>query len=166
MKQNRDEWLEEAMLRWEVPLLRTCFLLLRDRSLAEDAVQQTFLKAWRGYDGFRGDSSERTWLNRIAVHTCRDLQRGKWFRHIDQTIGLDDLPPPVQPFEEQDDTVIRAVLALPEKQRQVVVLHHYQGFSVQEAAQMMGISRRTAYDRLAKAQKTLKEALEGWYCDE
>ncbi|MBE5794969.1 MAG: RNA polymerase subunit sigma-70, partial [Clostridiales bacterium] len=47
------------MEQWEVPLLRTCFLMLRDHALAEDAVQQTFLKAWRGYDGFRGECSEK-----------------------------------------------------------------------------------------------------------
>ena len=135
MKQNRDEWLEAAMIQWEVPLLRTCFLLLRDRQLAEDAVQQTFLKAWRAYEGFRGECSEKTWLMRIAVHTCRDVQRGKWLKHVDLSVCMEDLPPAAQPFEEADDTLARAVLALPEKQRQTVVLHYYQGLTVQEAAQ-------------------------------
>lgn len=166
MERNRDEWLEAAMAQWEVPLLRTCFLLLRDYALAEDAVQQTFLKAWRGYGGFRGECSEKTWLMRIAVHTCRDVQRGKWQRYVDLSVCMENLPPAIQPFEEADDTLARAVLTLPVKQRQVVVLHHYQGFSVQEAAQMMGISRRAAYDRLTKAQNTLRKALEGWYHDE
>lgn len=166
MKQNRDEWLEVAMTQWEVPLLRTCFLLLRDRQLAEDAVQQTFLKAWRGYEGFRGECSEKTWLMRIAVHTCRDVQRGKWQRHVDLSVCMEELPPAIQPFEEADDTLARAVLALPDKQRQAVVLHYYQGLTVQEAAQAMGISRRAGHDRLAKAQRALKEALEGWYHDE
>jgi len=166
VKQNRDEWLEAAMTQWEVPLLRTCFLLLRDRQLAEDAVQQTFLKAWRAYEGFRGECSEKTWLMRIAVHTCRDVQRGKWLKHVDLSVCMEDLPPAAQPFEEADDTLARAVLALPEKQRQTVVLHYYQGLTVQEAAQVMGISRRAVHDRLAKAQRALKEALEGWYHDE
>ena len=166
MKQNRDEWLEAAMTQWEVPLLRTCFLLLRDRQLAEDAVQQTFLKAWRAYEGFRGECSEKTWLMRIAVHTCRDVQRGKWLKHVDLSVCMEDLPPAAQPFEAADDTLARAVLALPEKQRQTVVLHYYQGLTVQEAALAMGISRRAAHDRLAKAQRALKEALEGWYHDE
>ncbi|MBR6787898.1 MAG: hypothetical protein IKM26_08250 [Clostridia bacterium] len=42
---NRDQWLEEALAQWEVPLLRTCYLMLRDAALAEDAVQETFIKA-------------------------------------------------------------------------------------------------------------------------
>ena len=166
MERNRDEWLEAAMEQWEVPLLRACFLMLRDHALAEDAVQQTFLKAWRGYDGFRGECSEKTWLMRIAVHTCRDVQRGKWFKHVDLSVCMEDLPPAIQPFEEADDTLVQAVLALPIKQRQAVVLHYYQGLTVQEAAQAMGISRRAAHDRLAKAQQVLRKELEGWYRDE
>ncbi|MBE5802741.1 MAG: sigma-70 family RNA polymerase sigma factor [Clostridiales bacterium] len=164
-KLNRDEWLEAAMLRWEVPLLRTCFLLLRDRSLAEDAVQQTFLKAWRGYDSFRGDSSEKTWLSRIAVHTCRDIQREKWFRRIDLSVGMEELPEPAEGFREPDDTVTRAILALPDQIRRAVALHYYQGLTVQETAQALGISRRTAHYRLEKAYRLLKEGLEGWYHD-
>ena len=163
---DKNCWLETAMEQWEAPLLRTCFLLLRDYALAEDAVQQTFLKAWRGYEGFRGECSEKTWLMRIAVNTCRDVQRGKWLKHVDLSVCMETLPPAIQPFEEADDTLARAILALPDKQRQVVALHYYQGLGVTEAAQVMGISRRAAYDRLTKAQRALKKALEGWYHDE
>ena len=109
---ERDIWLEQAMAQWEVPLLRTCYLLLRDTALAEDAVQETFVKAWRFYDGYRKEASEKTWLMRIAVNTCRDLQRSKWFIHIDRRVNMDDLPEPAAPFELPDDTVTRAILSL------------------------------------------------------
>lgn len=56
---DRDLWLEEAMARWEVPLLRTCYLLVRDVALAEDALQETFVKAWRSYGNYRGEASKR-----------------------------------------------------------------------------------------------------------
>ena len=61
-------------------LLRLCLLLLGDRASAEDALQDTFVKAWRGLDGFRGDANERTWLTRIAVNTCRDCLKSAWRR--------------------------------------------------------------------------------------
>ena len=79
-RSERDRWLEGAMARWEQSLLRTCFAYLGDLSLAEDAVQETFLKAWKNLDRFRGEASEKTWLLRIAINTCKDVRRSAWFR--------------------------------------------------------------------------------------
>ena len=160
---DRDRWLEQAMEQWEVPLLRTCYLLVKDVALAEDAVQDTFVKAWQAHDHFRGEASEKSWLMRIAVNTCRDLRRGKWFRHVDRQVRMEDLPEPAEPFQWEDDTVTRAILALPDGLRQVVTLRYYQGFTVQEAADILKLSRRTVHYRLEKAERLLKESLEDWY---
>ena len=160
---DRDAWLEEAMQKWEVPLLRTCCLLLRDVSLAEDAVQDTFVKAWRAYDRFRGESSEKTWLMRIAVNTCRDMQRGKWFQHIDRGVSVDDLPEPSVPFAAPDDQVTRAVLSLPAGLRRVAVLHYYQDLTIREVAEALHLSKRTVHYRLDKAKCELERSLEEWY---
>ena len=65
----RGAWLENAMKRWEASLMRMCFVYLGDMALAEDAVQETFLKAWKGYERFRGEANEKTWLMRIAINT-------------------------------------------------------------------------------------------------
>lgn len=160
---DRDRWLEQAMEQWEVPLLRTCYLLVKDVALAEDAVQDTFVKAWQAHDHFRGEASEKSWLMRIAVNTCRDLRRGKWFRHVDRQVRMEDLPEPAEPFQWEDDTVTRAILALPDGLRQVVTLRYYQGFTIQEAADILKLSRRTVHYRLEKAERLLKESLEEWY---
>lgn len=160
---DRDRWLEQAMEQWEVPLLRTCYLLVKDVALAEDAVQDTFVKAWQAHDHFRGEASEKSWLMRIAVNTCRDLRRGKWFRHVDRQVRMEDLPEPAEPFQWEDDTVTRAILALPDGLRQVVTLRYYQGFTIQEAADILKLSRRTVHYRLKKAGRLLKESLEEWY---
>lgn len=160
---DRDRWLEQAMEQWEVPLLRTCYLLVKDVALAEDAVQDTFVKAWQAHDHFRGEGSEKSWLMRIAVNTCRDLRRGKWFRHVDRQVRMEDLLEPAETFQWEDDTVTRAILALPDGLRQVVTLRYYQGFTVQEAADILKLSRRTVHYRLEKAERLLKESLEEWY---
>ena len=68
----------EAWMRaWEDDVLRLCYLYLADRALAEDALQDTFTKVWRGMEGFqrRNGCSARTWIMRIAVNTCRIYQR-------------------------------------------------------------------------------------------
>lgn len=163
---ERDYWLEQAMAQWEVPLLRTCYLLLRDTALAEDAVQETFVKAWRFYDGYRKEASEKTWLMRIAVNTCRDLQRSKWFIHIDRRVNMDDLPEPAVPFELPDDTVTNAILSLPTALRQVITLRYFQSLTVQEVAEVLHVSRRTVHYRLDKAERYLKSSLEEWYDDQ
>ncbi len=163
---ERDAWLEQAMAQWEVPLLRTCYLLLRDAALAEDAVQDTFVKAWRFYGSYRGEASEKTWLMRIAVNACRDLQRSKWFIHIDRRVNMDDLPEPSVPFELPDDTVTRAILSLPAGLRQVITLRYFQGLTVQETAEVLRIARRTVHYRLDKAERCLKSSLEAWYNDQ
>ncbi len=163
---ERDFWLEQAMAQWEVPLLRTCYLLLRDTALAEDAVQDTFVKAWRSYDNYRKEASEKTWLMRIAVNTCRDLQRSKWFIHIDRRVNMDDLPEPAVPFELPDDAMTNAILSLPAGLRQVITLRYFQSLTVQEVAEVLHISRRTVHYRLDKAERLLKSSLEEWYYDQ
>ena len=151
------------MAQWEVPLLRTCYLLLRDAALAEDAVQETFLKAWRAHEDYRREASEKTWLMHIAVNTCRDLLRSRWFRRVDRSVDIEDLPESSVAFAEPDDTLTRAILSLPNALRQVVTLRYYQGFTVQEVADVLCLHRRTVHYRLDKAERILRDALEDWY---
>ncbi len=160
---ERNAWLEGAMAQWEVPLLRTCCLLLKDAALAEDAVQETFVKAWRSYDHFRGDAAEKTWLMHIAVNTCRDLQRSRWVRHVDGRTAMEDLPEPSAAFTPPDDTLTRAILSLPAALRQTVTLRYYQEMTIQDIAKVLRCSRRTVHYRLNKAERILKAELEEWY---
>ena len=75
--------------------LRCCAVAISyfgDRGLAEDAVQETYLKAYQHWADFRAESSEKTWLFRIAINTCRDIRRSAWFRHRDRRLTPDMLP--------------------------------------------------------------------------
>jgi len=163
---QRRAWLEDAMNRWETSLLRVCFAYLGDASLAEDVVQETFLKAWRSYARFRGAAGEKTWLMRIAVNTCKDIRKSAWFRHTDRASALDALPEGSVPFDGRDDTVTRAVMALPEKMRQAVLLRWFQGMTVEETARALRLPRSTVYHRLQKAQMMLKDELEAWFYED
>ena len=163
---RRDEWLERAMEKWEVSLIRVCYAYLGDSALAEDAVQETFLKAWKGFDSFRGASQEKTWLMRIAINTCKDVRRSAYFRHIDRKTSLDELPEGTYPFAMQDDTLTRAIMALPPRLKEAVLLCWYQELTAEETAQALGISRSTVYSRLEKAKRLLKKELEAWYHEE
>ena len=165
MTDERGAWLERAMADHEAALLRLCFAYLEDRALAEDAVQETFVKAYKGYDRYRRDSEDRTWLTRIAINTCKDMRRGAWFRHIDRSAALDSLPEGSVPFTERDDTLMRAVMGLKPRLRAVVLLHDGQGLTAEETAQALGVARSTMYRRLEKAHQLLRKELEAWYHD-
>ena len=164
-REDRDAWLEGAMEQYEESLLRMCFACLNAAALAEDAVQETFLKAYRALDRFRGDAEEKTWLLRIAINTCRDLRRSAWFRHVDRKVTLDGLgePASAQEWSEWDDPLTRAVMGLRPKYREAVLLCCYQGLTGQEAASVLKISRSAVMNRLRQAKAILRKELEVWY---
>lgn len=95
--QPKKEKLALLMNQYEKDLLRMCCVYLRDASMAEDAVQETFIKAYRSLDSFKGTSSEKTWLYAIAMNVCRDIRRSSWYRYVDRRIDFDKLPIPVTP---------------------------------------------------------------------
>lgn len=160
---EREQWLEAAMAQYEEPLLRLCFVYPGDMALAEDAVQEVFLKAWRNFSRFRGEASDKTWLMHIAVNTCRDVRRGAWFRHRGSSVPLDALPETAVPFSPRDDTVTRAVMALKPRYRQAALLHWYMGLTGEETAEALHLSRSAAFARLKQARSILKNELREWY---
>ena len=162
----RREWLEKALSRWEKPILHLCYAYLGDTALAEDAVQETFFKAWKHLDSFRGEAEERTWLMRIAMNTCKDLLKSSWFRNTDRSVSPDSLPEGAVPFEERDDTVTRAVMSLPPRLKEVTLLRWYQGMNLEEIAKVLRAPRSTVNYRLKKAKTMLKGELEEWYDEE
>ena len=163
---QRREWLNQAITRWEKQILHLCFAYLGDTALAEDAVQETFFKAWKHYGDFRGEAGEKTWLMRIAMNTCRDLLKSSWTRNTDRSVTPDLLPEGSVPFEERDDTVTRAVMSLPPKLREATLLRWYQGLSLEEMTRVLRLPRSTVNYRLKKAKTMLKGELEDWYYEE
>lgn len=156
-----DSAFEELVSQNQDKLLRTCYLYLRDRQLAEDAVQETFLKAYRSLPAFRGDSSQKTWLTRIAINTCRDLYRSEWFRHMDRRVTPEDLSECGAPFSSREESLIVEVMRLPRRLREVTLLYYYHGMDERDIAEALGISRSAVSDRLSRARRKLKGMIEG-----
>ena len=152
--------MERLVAAYGTAVKRMCLLYLHDLSLAEDAAQETFLKAWRAYDTFRGDASEKTWLMRIAINTCKDMRRSAWFRHVDRSVAPETLPEPAAPCSTEDDFLTRAVMGLPPRCKAAALLCWYQGMTGQEAARALGVSRTTVQARLNKARKILEKERE------
>ena len=158
--QEREVILERLVQTYQGALLRTCYLYLRDASQAEDAVQETFLKAYRSLDFFRGESSEKTWLFSIAINTCRDMNRSSWIRHLDRRVTPEMLPDTPVPFEQKDETLVLAVMELPVRLREVILLYYYQGMNVKDISAALGIAQPSVSGRLIRARKQLRKIME------
>lgn len=158
--------LERLVAQYQGAVLRTCYLYLCDRSQAEDAVQETFLKVYRSLDSFRGESSEKTWILKIAMRTCYDMNHSGWSRFFNRRVTPEMLPEASVPFTERDDALTQAVMRLPEKLRRVIILYYYQGLSVREIAETLGITQPSVSSRMKRGREKLKAALEGREIDE
>lgn len=155
----REEALRRMMAQYKNDLMRMCVACLKDAALAEDAVQETFLKAYKAMDTFRGDSSEKTWLIRIALNTCRSMRRDRWFRFVDRRVTPDTLP--LKAASNEDRVLIEAIMNLPYKHKEVVLLYYYQGLGLKEISQALGVAASTISTRLKRARERLRRELEG-----
>jgi len=146
-------------------VINVIFRMCGDVHLAEDAAQETFIRAWLHLGSFRVDSSLRNWLYRIALNTATDMLRK------DKRIAPGDLEdfqlPDPQPGPEgvylQDERTMlvqAAIASLPEASRVVLVLKEYGELSYREIAEALYIPIGTVMSRLNYARRLLKEKLE------
>lgn len=162
----RNREFERLAEQYQTAVLRTCYLYLRDKSLAEDAVQETFIKVFRGMGSFRGESSEKTWIMKIAMRTCYDMNHSSWHRFFNRRVTPEMLPEAAVPFDDVDDELTNAVIRLPLKLREVILLYYYQGLKVNDIAEALGISQSSVSGRLKRGRDKLKDYLEGNEQDE
>ncbi len=163
---NAEQVFTELVDTYQTSLLRMCYLNLQDIGLAEDAVQETFIKAYRALSSFQNESSLKTWLMKIAINTCRDMQRGSWWKHINRAVTLDQLNSAILPVSDDVISLNMEIAKLPMKLREVVLLYYYEDMTTEEIADALGIAPSTVSSRLKKAREKLRLAMKGVYFDE
>ena len=111
---EREQRLRHLMEVYGDGLKRLCCVYLRDMGLAEDAVQETFIKAYDHIDELLSGKIESTkaWLMRIAVNTCKDTLRSSWMRHIDNRQEIEALPLSIASCAEERLALTQAIMAL------------------------------------------------------
>jgi len=136
-----------------------------DVQIAEDAAQETFIRAWLNLGSFRPQGSLRHWLYRIAMNTAIDMLR-KEKRILPGAVEdfqlADSRPGPEAVFASQERTALvkEAIQSLPEASRAVLVLREYEGLSYHEIADTLDIPVGTVMSRLNYARRALREQLE------
>jgi RNA polymerase sigma factor (sigma-70 family) len=126
---------------------------------AEDVVQETWLAACRGFRGYRGDAPFAAWLIAIGARTTyATLSRltSRQTQPVDEDIPAPDSDTPAPPIDLE-----RALAALPDAQRMVVVLHDVEGFAHHEIAAQLDMAVGTSKATLSRARRALRAALSG-----
>lgn len=138
--------------RRRLPLVR-----LKNREDTEDIFQTVFLKYLQHTKPFENAEHEKAWFIQVTLNACRDLLRF-WARR--PTVPLEELTAQAVP-ESEDRGVLEAVLSLPQKYRDTVYLHYYEGYSAPEIGALLGRNTNTVYTLLNRARAMLREKLGG-----
>ena len=157
----RENQLIYLMEQYGEALTRMCCVYLQDIALAEDAVQETFVKTYKALENFRGESSEKTWLMRIAMNTCKDMRRSAWFKYVDRRVTLECMPSPAYWATQEQSELTMEIMRLPRKYMEVVLLYYYQGMTTLDIASSLQIANQTVSARLKHAREKLRTTLEG-----
>ena len=139
--------------------------MLGDRIEAEDVAQDVFIRVWRQAPNWRpGEARFDTWMHRVALNLCYDrLRRRREHLTAEPPEQVDPGPGPDRGLvaRETGQAVASAMAGLPDRQREAIVLCHYQDFSNIEAAAAMGISIEALESLLARGRRALRLALAG-----
>lgn len=153
------------IMRHSDKVMAICYRMLGERSVAEDAVQETFLKLWKNASKWSPQGALfRTWLYRIAMNTCLDRLR-KGGREAPEEAAPEQVDPAIPAdqalmSDERAGTVKAAVDQLPERQRQAIILCHFEEVSNIEAAEVMEVSVEAVESLLARGRRALRKALD------
>ena len=141
-----------------------CLMYVKDRHLAEDVFQIALTKAWQKRFSFRGESSLKTWVMQIAANTCRNMLRTQWFKGMKKSLPEEMLFSTPAADDSERREVRQAVLQLPAKYREMILLYYFQGMKIHEIASALNMKEGTVSTRLKRARdllgKELKEEME------
>lgn len=152
---------EAIVRRWQGPLINMAWRYCRDRERAEELAQEAFVRAWRGLAQWRRESSFSTWLFALAANVYRNELK----RFPVEQVPMEEIAEPSGPSTQHEalqektrcEALRRAVLALPIRYREPVVLFYFHEMDVNAAAQTMGMPVGTVKARLARARALLKK---------
>ncbi len=164
---------EQLVLKYQDKIYNLCRYMLGNTHDAEDAAQDTFIKAYRNLNNFRPEASFYTWLYRIAVNTCLDYKKRPFFESLfrksdeDEDYILEpvsDEPSPEKLYESKQIglALLKSIGQLPLKLRTVIILKEIEGLSYEEIAEVLDISVGTVKSRISRAREELKVLMKNY----
>lgn len=161
---SEDEILHDLMILYGQDLLYLSYTYLKDKHLAEDAVQDVYIRCYNHLAKFRHDSSVKTWLYKITVNRCKDMLRGSSYRNINFNPFRMHLEKSNEPsIEDQfikkrdSEALSRKVLELPVKYREVIILFYFEDLAIQDISSLLNLKVNSVKSRLHRGRKQLSQ---------
>ncbi len=152
---EKRERVAQAIEKYADTVRRICFLYMKNPHDVEDIFQDVFLQLLRINKQFTSDEHEKAWLIRVTINKCKDLHKSFYKNKV---VSLEDVE--ISFEEEPAYDLIRELLALPPKYRNVLYLFYYEGYSASEISKIVGVRENTVYSWLHRARLALRERLE------
>ena len=162
----------QLVVRWQRPIYALAYRVIGHEEDARDVCQETFLRAFRGIKGFKGEAKFSSWLYRIALNLCRDKNRSAQrspLNKVSDDVDVLDLAPPEAAGSSLEDQVgwselgsevYRAMMTIPDEQRTAIALKEYQGLTFREIADFQGCPVSTVKTRVYQGLTRLRQELE------
>ena len=158
-----EEDASRAIDQYADTVRRICMVHLKNYDDTEDIFQTVFLKYVLHSAPFDSEEHEKAWIIRVTINACKDFLKNVFRR---RTVPLDQIIEKPQEMTEDHSDLLEAVLALPEKYKDVIYLYYYEGYSAAEIGSILKKNVNTVYTLLTRARQILKTKLEGVIDDE
>ncbi|MGI6007567.1 MAG: RNA polymerase sigma factor [Ruminococcus sp.] len=153
-----EQEVTRAIEQYADTVRRLCMIHLKNYADTEDIFQTVFLKYTLSSLTFENEEHERAWFIRVTLNACKDLLKS-FFRS--RTVSLDQVMEQPGLLPEDNKEVLEAVLALPQKYKEVIYLHYYEGYTAPQIGQILNKNTNTVYTLLTRSKQMLKEKLGG-----
>ena len=149
--------LQDIYEQYAANIYDAAFSVTASAADAEDVLQETLIKYNRSAPEFQSSEHVKAWLIRTAINKAIDLRRSFWYRN---RVSFEDYMDRIFPQESEERDLLSALMKLPLRQRTVLHLFYYEGYTVQQIAEILKIPAGTVKSRLAQGRKKMKTLLE------
>ena len=154
---NEDNYPKALFERYGDMVYRIAISYGNQVSLAEDVVQEVFLRYLKKRPRFENSKHEKAWFIRVTVNCCKTMVSSPWIKRI---LPLDDIPQAALAFQnQQEDNLYDLMLHLPPKYRVVLYLRYYEEYQVKEIAELLHITPNLVSARLRRAKKMMEKEI-------
>ncbi|USG66837.1 sigma-70 family RNA polymerase sigma factor [Brevibacillus ruminantium] len=166
LAKKKEQIIREWVSLYHSLVFRTIYYYVKNRATAEDLTQEVFVKAYQKFESFRAEARPETWLYRIAINTAKDYLKSWNHRKtiLTSTFFENNASESIEHQimqQFQNDELVRTVMALPTKYREVIVLYYFEEVKSPEIAELLGVKESTIRVRISRGLEKLRQSLKG-----